>query len=101
MKRPVENKRALAQQKELFKVVTKLKTADECQRFFVDLCTPAELQAMADRWQVARLLHKSLPYREIHDQTSVSTATITRVARCLMYGESGYKSALQRVKETR
>ncbi len=101
MKRTTTDKQVLEKQKSLCKAIAKLKTPDECQRFLIDLCTPAELQAMADRWQVAQLVDKSLPYRKIHDQTGVSTATITRVARCLLYGESGYKAALLRLKESR
>ena len=65
---------------------------DECRAFFRDLCTPAELQAMADRWAVVEWLQKGLPYREIHRLTGVSVTTIGRVARYLADGNGGYRS---------
>jgi TrpR-related protein YerC/YecD len=58
-----------------------------------DLCTPAELEAMADRWQVVPLLLEQRPYREIHELTGVSVTTIARVARCLSHGSGGYHAA--------
>ena len=70
--------------------ISLLKRQDEAMAFFVDLCTPAELEAMADRWQVVPLLRKGVPYRTIHDETGVSVTTITRVARCLTLGSGGY-----------
>jgi len=75
-----------------------LKTVEDCERFFTDLCTPAELAALTDRWRVARLVEQGVPYREIYERTGVSTATITRVARCLQYGVGGYRHALERIK---
>ncbi len=60
-----------------------------------DICTPAELQALADRWQVAKLLEAGLAYRAISDKTGVSVTTIGRVARCLTHGAGGYLAALQ------
>lgn len=81
---------------ELFLAVAKLKTADECKRFFRDLCTLAELKAMIERFQVAKLVLKEEPYREINRKTKVSTATITRVAYWLHHGLGGYKLALER-----
>ena len=67
--------------------------------FFLDLCTPAELQAMKDRWAVVELLTEGLTYRSIHDQTGVSVTTIGRVARCLADGTGGYRTALARTRE--
>lgn len=69
-------------------------TAD-ARAFLEDLCTPAELQALADRWQVVQLLQTGLPYRRIHDKTGVSVTTIGRVARCLADGAGGYRAALR------
>src|SRR4029450_13949142 len=77
----------------LFAAVLTLKSVDECRAFFRDLCTPAELQAMADRWAVVEWLQKGLPYREIHRITGVSVTTIGRVARCLADGNGGYALA--------
>lgn len=63
--------------------------------FLRDLCTPAELEAMADRWRVVPLLLKGVPYREIHDLTGVSVTTIGRVARTLEHGAGGYAAAIR------
>jgi TrpR-related protein YerC/YecD len=76
-----------------------LDTAEEHERFLLDLCTPAELTAMADRWSVAQLLDREVPYRQIHDEIGVSTATVTRVARALVYGDNGYRVALDKVRD--
>jgi TrpR-related protein YerC/YecD len=67
----------------------------EVVAFLRDLCTPAELEAMADRWRVVPLLVKGVPYREIHDLTQVSVTTIGRVARTLEHGAGGYAAALR------
>ena len=83
-------------ERSLFAAVLTLKTVDEARAFFRDLCTPAELQAMADRWAVVEWLQKGLPYREIHRVTGVSVTTIGRVARCLADGNGGYQVAASR-----
>ncbi len=83
--------------KALYEAVLELKSARECARFFEDLCTPAELRAMAERWAVVKLVDKGMPYRKIHDKTGVSTVTITRVARALTYGRNGYRLVLDRL----
>ena len=75
-----------------------LRTPEECRAFLRDLCTPAELQAMADRWAVVELLERGLPYREIHRQTGVSVTTIGRVARYLTSGNGGYRAVTERLK---
>ena len=84
----------------LFRAVIALETVDECRNFFRDLCTPAELQALVDRWQVVELLEQGLPYRQIHDITGVSVTTIGRVARFLVDGFDGYATVLERVGTT-
>lgn len=81
--------------------VAALRTAEECRAFFRDLCTPAELQAMADRWAVVECLKRELSYREIHRLTGVSVTTIGRVARFLATGNGGYATAARRVEEGR
>jgi TrpR-related protein YerC/YecD len=83
-------------ERNLFAAVLTLKSVDEARAFFRDLCTPAELQAMADRWAVVEWLQKGLPYREIHRVTGVSVTTIGRVARCLADGNGGYQVAASR-----
>jgi TrpR-related protein YerC/YecD len=87
---------ALAE-RSLVNALLTLKSADECRAFLRDLCTPAELQAMADRWAVVECLQRGLPYREIHRQTGVSVTTIGRVARYLAQGNGGYALAARRV----
>lgn len=80
----------------LFRAIISLQDLAECRNFFQDLCTPAELQALADRWQVVELLQERLPYRRIHDLTGVSVTTIGRVARYLAGGFGGYRVAVER-----
>jgi TrpR-related protein YerC/YecD len=79
----------------LFKAVISLRDINECRNFFKDLCTPAELQALVDRWQVVGLLQQNLPYRRIHDMTGVSVTTIGRVARFLSDGFGGYAAVIE------
>lgn len=74
-----------------------LKTAEEVRAFLEDLCTPAELESMADRWKVVPLLLQGVPYREIHDRTAVSVTTIGRVARTMERGAGGYAIAVRRL----
>jgi TrpR-related protein YerC/YecD len=81
---------------ELFGTILSLETRDEVERFFRDLCTLAELEAISHRWEVARLLDEGLPYLEIAQRTGASTATVTRVAHWLRHGEGGYRLALDR-----
>jgi TrpR-related protein YerC/YecD len=80
----------------LFRAIVSLRTTKECGNFLRDLCTPAELQALVDRWHVVELLQQGLPYRRIHDMTGVSVTTIGRVARFLTDGFGGYQAALNR-----
>ncbi len=79
----------------LFGAVNSLQDIQECRKFFKDLCTPAELQALVDRWQVVGYLQQDLPYRRIHDMTGVSVTTIGRVARFLSDGFGGYAAAIE------
>src|SRR5438552_11670653 len=86
---------------ELFKAILVLETREEVERFFRDLCTLAELEAMAHRWAVARLVNRGLPYLDVAAKTGASTTTVTRVAHWLRHGEGGYRLALDRLKEGR
>ena len=81
-----------------FGAVMQLKNVDECYDFFEDLCTVSEIQAMAQRFHVARLLSAGKTYQEISSETGASTATISRINKCLEYGTDGYKTALERLK---
>jgi len=72
-------------------------SAGELRALLEDLCTPAELEAIADRWRVVPLLLDGTAYREIHDLTGVSVTTIGRIARCLDMGAGGYRLAAERV----
>jgi len=84
---------------ELFGAVRNLKSRQELEAFLRDLCTLGELEAMAHRWQVARLVDRGLPYTEIAEKTGASTATVTRVAHWLNHGEGGYRTAIDRAKK--
>ncbi len=84
----------------LFEAVLLLKNLDECYRFFEDICTIAEIKAMAQRLEVAQMLDEKLTYSEIGEKTGASTATISRVNRCLNYGADGYNIVLKRLKES-
>jgi TrpR-related protein YerC/YecD len=77
----------------LAKALLALKEVEEMTAFLRDLCTPAELEALGDRWQVVPALLAGLPYREIHDRLGVSVTTVGRVARCLDMGAGGYQAA--------
>lgn len=83
--------------KELYEAILTLKTADECKKFFRDLCTISELNAMTERFQVVKMINKNIPYREICKKTGSSTATITRIAHWLHHGKGGYKLILERI----
>ena len=83
----------------LFQAMLDLESIDDCYEFFEDLCTIKELQDMAQRLDTAVLLDEGLNYQTISKQVGVSTATISRVSKCLNYGSGGYKKALERLKE--
>lgn len=87
----------IAAEDKLFNAVLQLRNIAECRAFFRDLCTPAELQAMKDRWAVVELLAEGLTYRDIHNRTGVSVTTIGRVARCLADDPPGYAAVLKRM----
>lgn len=84
---------------ELFKAVLLLKDEEDCYRFFEDICTINEIHAIAQRLQVAKLLSEEKTYSEIESLTKASTATISRINKCLVYGSEGYKRVLERLAE--
>ena len=82
----------------LVKGLLKLETEEECYAFLEDVCTIKELQDMAQRFDVARLLTEGKNYQKIAQEVNVSTATISRVSKCLNYGSGGYKKAIENIK---
>lgn len=84
----------------LFDAVLSLKNKEECYEFFEDACTIKEIQEIAQRFEVATLLWQGKSYGEINQITGASTATICRVKKCLVYGNSGYKIALERMNQS-
>lgn len=84
---------------DLFQAILKLESMEECSNFFEDLCTISELRAMEQRFQVAKMLDEGRIYSDIAKETGASTATISRVNKCLTYGSDGYRTALDRMKE--
>jgi len=92
------NKQSKSQRNpDLYKAILTLKTVDECMKFFDDLCTITELQAMEQRFEVAALLNQGCIYNEILEKTGASSATISRVNRSLQYGQEGYSTVFKRL----
>lgn len=83
----------------LFDAILSLETKEDCFRFFEDICTINELQSIAQRFHIAKMLDEDMTYQEIEDITKASTATISRINKCLKYGSDGYKSALERISK--
>ena len=86
-------------QAQLFEAILSLNSVEECHAFFQDLCTVAELRAMAQRLEVAQMLDAGMIYNDILARTGASSATISRVNRALQYGADGYKTVLPRIKK--
>lgn len=84
---------------ELFDAILSLKDKEECYRFFDDLATMNEMKALRQRFQVAKLLQEGQTYNKIEEETNASTATISRVRRCIDYGSGGYEIILDRMNE--
>ena len=83
----------------LYEAILSLKDKEDCYRFFEDLCTVGEIQAMAQRWMVARMLRKGETFSAINEEPGVSSATITRIRRCLVYGADGYNRVMDRLEK--
>ncbi len=82
--------------KELYKAILSLKTEDDCRMFFEDICTIKELETISQRLEVAKMLLDKKTFNEIVQATGASTTTISRVNRCLNYGDGGYKKVLEK-----
>lgn len=83
----------------LFEAIMGLDSLDECYKFFEDLCTVKELRDMSQRLEAAILLYEGKNYLDIAEKVGISTATISRVSRCVNYGTGGYKAAIERLKK--
>ncbi|WP_151523449.1 YerC/YecD family TrpR-related protein [Serinicoccus kebangsaanensis] len=99
MKQREDAARAETARADLAHVLARLGDAAAVDAFLEDLCTPAEIEALADRWSVVPLLADGMPYRQIHDVTGVSVTTVGRIARCLDAGAGGYRAALEHRRE--
>ena len=99
--RPLSPRQEALHERSLYSAVLSLSSVDEARAFFRDLCTPAELQALSDRWAVVELLERGMPYREVQKLTGVSVTTIGRVARYLTQGHGGYASIAARMRNSR
>ena len=84
----------------LFKAILNLESVEECYGFFEDICTIKEIQDMSQRLEVAILLRNGLNYQDISKKTGVSTATISRVSKCLNYGSGGYSAAIEKLESS-
>ena len=87
--------RASRTRADLASVLAALQDPEQVDAFLEDLCTPAEIEALADRWAVVPLLAEGLSYRQAHEATGVSVTTVGRIARCLEAGAGGYRAALE------
>lgn len=96
---PIDPRLRSPQVDRLFEAVLKLENVDECYRLFSDLCTVGEIQAMAQRLQVAELLDRGATYDEVVKETGMSTATVSRVKKFLLWGADGYRLVLDRFKD--
>ena len=83
---------------QLFEAILTLESKEDCYRFFDDVATINEIQSLAQRFQVAKMLHDGSTYNAIEQETKASTATISRVRRCLEYGSGGYEQVLSKMK---
>ena len=81
-----------------YNAVLKLRDAEECRNFFEDVCTVKELQDISQRLRVAQMLSEGHSYQEVSRETGASTATISRVNKCLVYGNGGYNTVMARIE---
>lgn len=92
-----EKKQTLTE--ELYKAIVEIRDIDECEKFLIDLCTEKEIESLAQRLYVAKLLREDVTYSEIEKETKASTVTISRVSKALKSGREGYKTILDRIGE--
>ena len=94
------NKHLSPEMHDLFAAILRLESVEECAAFFEDICTIKEMQDISQRLKVASMLDSGKNYKEISDETGASTATISRVNRCLHYGSGGYRAILDKTPKT-
>ena len=82
--------------KELYKEIVKIQDEKECELFFEDLCTVKELESMSKRLKAVKMLLENKTYNEIIEETEISSATLSRVSKCVRYGEGGYKNVIEK-----
>ena len=85
--------------KELFDEILKLENEEECEKFFSDLCTITELDAMLQRIKAAKMLLEDKTFQEVTSSTKISSATLARVSKCIKYGDGGYKDIITKEKK--
>ena len=95
------NKHVSPEMNDLFAAILRLESVEECAAFFEDICTIRELQDISQRLKVASMLDEGKNYKEICDLTGASTATISRVNRCLNYGSGGYRAILDKTPKSK
>ena len=84
---------------ELYAEILKLESIEECEKFFDDLCTINELEAMLQRIKAAKMLLENKTFQEVTAETKISSATLTRVSKCIKYGDGGYKDIINKEKK--
>lgn len=84
---------------QLFKAITLIEDEEECKLFFDDICTAQELEKMAQRLEAAQLLLEGNTYEQVIEKTQISSTTLSRVSRCLRYGDGGYKKVIEKLEK--
>ena len=84
---------------ELYQEILKLETIEECEKFFDDLCTINELEAMLQTIKAAKMLLEDKTFQEVTKETKISSATLARISKCIKYGDGGYKDILTKDKK--
>lgn len=85
--------------KELYDEILKLDSLEECEKFFDDLCTITELDAMLQRIKAAKMLLEDKTFQEVTKETKISSATLARISKCIKYGDGGYREILEKAKK--
>jgi len=84
---------------DLYKAILSLENVEECEKFLEDICTIQELEKMSQRLEAAKLLLEGKTYEQVIEKTKISSTTLSRVSRCLRYGDGGYKKIIEKTKK--